>query len=247
MTQASVGFHCPECLKRQGQRVVTAQSLRPLGRPPVTIALIGISVVVFIIQMVTGSGNVDDSEFTYDYLLYGPWVESGDVWLIVTSAFLHGDPIHLGFNMFLLWIIGKGSEHQIGRVQFILIYFSAMFAAAAFVLAFNYLTPTLGASGAVLGMFGGVAGLMVMRGRRIQEIPGFQLIVLNLFLPLVIPGISFWGHLGGVVGGFVAGVMIASLSDKARMPAPVTYLAVSAVVVVWFGVAVYVGSVGGLR
>ncbi len=246
MTQASVGFHCPECLKRQGQRVVNARDLGQQSRPPLTSLLIGISVVLFVLQMATGGGRSINSELTANFLLFGPFVQLGEFWLILTSGFLHNDPIHLGFNMFLLWMIGKGVEQQLGRIQFALLYFSSLFAASAFVLAFNFEAPTLGASGAVLGMFGGVAGLMLMRGRSLKEVPGYQLILLNLFLPLVIPGISFWGHLGGVVGGFITGALLALLSDKARMSPPTTYAVAALVMIGWFGVAAVIGLSGGL-
>ena len=227
MTQASIGHHCPECLAQNNQQVYTARTL-PGRRPVLITALIAVNVLAFVLQQ--GSGD----QLTVDGLLFGPAVADGEVWRIVTSAFLHGSLIHIGFNMYALWILGNPLEEGLGWPRFSLLYLAGLFGGAMAVLAFDYDAPTLGASGAVLGLGGALAAVLWSRGVKLTQTSLGFVLGLNLVLPLIASRISFWGHFGGIVAGFVAGALIGWLprlgrSDSLAVAATAAWCAVLAV------------------
>lgn len=202
MTQASIGHHCPECLSQTNQQVYTARTLPRSDRSPLIIGLIVVNAIAFLAQVAT------QESVTVDGLLFGPLVADGEWWRIVTSAFLHGSLLHIGFNMYALWILGHPLEEGLGRLRFVLVYLAGLFGGSAAVLAFDFTAPTLGASGAVLGLGGALAAALWSRGISITQTSlGFVLGV-NLFLPLLVGRISFWGHFGGIAAGFAAGWLV---------------------------------------
>ncbi|MEE9320200.1 MAG: rhomboid family intramembrane serine protease [Granulosicoccus sp.] len=170
---------------------------------PVTLSLIVLNALAFLAQQAT-RGDVDQWG-----VLFGPAVEAGQWWRLLSSGFLHGSLFHIGFNMFLLYALGSQLERGIGSARFALLYFGALFGGALTVMMFDWDQPTLGASGAVLGIAGGFAVALWAQGNDPRQSPIFGLVLLNLGLPLLIPGISFWGHFGGVAAGaLMAGLLI---------------------------------------
>ncbi len=234
MRSASVGFHCPECVKATGQKVYRAQDL--VFQPRVTQALIALNVLAYLFQQ-------SDPTVTNRGLLFGPAVASGEVWRLVTSAFLHGSLIHIGFNMYLLWMLGRALEQAFGTVKYLLLYFGSMFGGAAAVTIFNWDQPTLGASGAVLGLAGAMGAVYFARGMDVRQSPAFSLVVLNLALPFILPNVSFWGHLGGVLAGAVVAMILVFLPERTSIPKNFAIpLAVAATVV--FALLGIVGAEG---
>ena len=112
MNQASVGFHCPDCVK-EGARsspTYTVGSL-PGGRPIVTWVLIALNVLVFVAEVVTIQSGQNllygaSGEVAEQGVLYGPFVAAGEWWRLVSSGFLHAGLIHIGMNMYVLYAIG---------------------------------------------------------------------------------------------------------------------------------------------
>jgi membrane associated rhomboid family serine protease len=237
MTQASIGHHCPECLATGNQQVYTARSL-PAGGTTLSVALIAVNVVAFLAQQ--GSGG----RITTDGVLFGPAVGDGQVWRIVTAAFLHGSLLHIGFNMYALWILGNPLENGLGRVRFGLLYLAGLFGGALAVLAFDYGSPTLGASGAVLGLGGALAAVLWSRGIKLTQTSLGFVLGINLLLPLMVGRISFWGHLGGIAAGFVAGWLVGWLPRLGRSDAEALGATMA-----WCGIlavgSVLVGQAGG--
>lgn len=170
-------------------------SLRQLDRAPVTIALLIVIALAYLGQQAM-PGVLENAG-----VLYGPAVAEGQWWRVLTSAFLHGSLIHVGFNGYLLFALGPELERGIGSHRFAILYFGALFGASLTVMLLGWRQPTLGASGAVLGIASGMAMIMWSRGVNLVQTPTFGLVLLNLLLPLLVPGISFLGHLGGVVTG----------------------------------------------
>jgi membrane associated rhomboid family serine protease len=95
-------------------------------------------------------------------------------------------------------------------------YFGALLGGSLAVLSFGFSQPTLGASGAVLGLAGAMFVVLWGRGISVKDSPVFGLVVINLLLPLLIPGISFWGHFGGVVAGGLMAFLMVWLPEKNR-------------------------------
>ncbi len=214
---AAVGQKCPECAAPQGRGRVIDARRTVLARPsfqtaPVSITLIVANAVIFL----AGFLSVDiDQELIQRFALANWLVADGEWWRIVSAAFLHGSVMHIAFNMYALWIFGPRLEQQVGSPAFASLYV----AAAAVGGATSYLLGpegqvSIGASGAVFGLFG--AWLFV--AWRMRSTPGgksmfnqlFVLLAINLALPLFLPGIDWRAHLGGLV----AGVAIAFLWSK---------------------------------
>ena len=229
MTPAPVGLRCPEHSgKPQGvrkatvaaERVVTKSGTRPY---PVTIVLIAVNVGVFLLELAMGgtASGTSNEIFNQGALLangviqngqlYGVTggpapglvgVANGDWWRLLTSAFLHAGPIHLGLNMLALYWFGRVLEHVIGSLRFALLYLASGLAGAAGALYLSPNVPTVGASGAIFGILGAL--LVLERRGQIQS--GGQilaLIVLNLILSVSLSGISIGGHIGGLIGGVI--------------------------------------------
>jgi membrane associated rhomboid family serine protease len=174
----------------------------------VTKTLIGLNVGAFLLLVGTGSPLTSGlaGEVAIDGSLFvgnsSIGLAAGEWWRLVTSGFLHAGLFHLGMNMLLLWWFGAPLEQGLGRARFIALYAVSLLAGAAGALLLSAQTPTVGASGAVFGLFG--AAFVLERQAGVTRGPAFTIIVLNLLLTFVVPGISIGGHLGGLAGGALA-------------------------------------------
>jgi membrane associated rhomboid family serine protease len=211
MTSTPVGMRCPECARQTTKVRVGAGAFSPAaGRMPATIALIGINVVVFLIELAgggagsfSGGGNVIN-----DAGLRGPDVANGDWWRVITGGFLHAGFLHLLLNMYVLYIAGSILEPGIGTPRFLGIYFVSLIAGSLGALIVDPNSLTVGASGAIFGLMAAV--VVIARGRGVEQLASqFGLfIVLNLVLTFSISGISVGGHIGGLIGGMVAALLV---------------------------------------
>lgn len=154
---------------------------------------------------------------------YGPAVQDGEWWRAITGAFIHDGFLHIGFNMFALWQIGTLVEQLFGSPKMTILYFGSMFGSAWTIYAFNFNEVTIGASGAIFGLFGALiaAGLRLgsVGWRLVQSMLGIVLI--NVLIGLTIPNISMAGHLGGLVSGFLLGIPLFVVPPRLRKPIPV--------------------------
>jgi membrane associated rhomboid family serine protease len=220
MVEAPIGFHCPDDAKGGRQKVYTAASLfRATGRPVVTLTLIAVNVAFFVIGL--GLGEDPDipgrDQLTVDFALFGPLVDTGEWYRLVTSGFLHANLVHIAFNMYLLYLLGQQLEPALGRIQFTVVYFFSLLTGSLGVLLLDPTAVTVGASGAVFGLMG--AAVAVQRSRNINPFDtGLgALIVLNLVFTFAFSrSISVGGHIGGLVGGFVAGWLLVMLPARSR-------------------------------
>ena len=209
MHAASVGFHCPECVKQGGQKVYQGPAAFQ-NRPLLTQILIAVNITVFVLGVALSKGRAATDlagRFEADGALFGPLVPS-EPWRLVTSGFLHAGIIHIAFNMYALWVLGRILEPAIGRLRFGLVYGASMLTGALGVVLLSPTDVTVGASGAIFGLMG--ATLVVARRRGASQLVNSLLITmgLNLVLTISIPGISIGGHLGGVLGGVACGFVL---------------------------------------
>ncbi|MDQ3675346.1 MAG: rhomboid family intramembrane serine protease [Actinomycetota bacterium] len=216
MTPTPVGMRCPEC-SRQKTKVRTAATLT--GDPQLAYALIAISVVAFVAQVMSG-GGIDGRDGTVynEGALFGPYVAGGDWWRIVTAGFLHAGPLHLLLNMYFLYFLGTLLEPTIGKWRFGVIYFVSLVGGSLGALFMDPNAATVGASGAVFGLMG--AGILAMRARGIDPMQsglGVTL-ALNLAIPFLIPNnISIGGHIGGLLAGGLVGYLTFELAERRRL------------------------------
>jgi membrane associated rhomboid family serine protease len=150
----------------------------------------------------------------------------------VTSGFLHSGPIHILFNMYLLWILGNMLEPTLGSGRFAALYFTALLCGAFGALVVDPNSSTVGASGAVFGLMGAAAVELRSRGINPFKTDIGLLIVFNLVLSFVLSHISVGGHVGGLVGGVLVGVAF-DIADRQRVRwlAYIACLALSAIAV----------------
>jgi len=178
----------------------------------ITRLLIVLNVIGFLWEMYVGGsgvfgGNIPANSRIYDGMLAPVTVtQYHQYYRIITSAFLHGSIIHIGVNMFSLYMLGRFVELVLGSPRMLAIYTGSLIGAG---MAIVYFSPpdaaTLGASGAIFGLFGALFAIGLKLGER-----GFQLVrsnigilILNLIYSFSFPGISWQAHVGGLITGFV--------------------------------------------
>ncbi len=224
MTTTPVGMRCPEC-SQQRTKVVRLREAATI--PRVTYALITINVVAFLAEGNFSFGGQPTSKIYEEGALIGSihgfpsiGVAHGQWWRIVTGGFLHENLLHIAFNMYVLYILGTQIEPVLGRVKFAMIYAVALFTGSLGALIVSPHAITVGASGAVFGVMAAFA--VELRSRQIPVMQGWfggvgGLILINLVISFTLPGISWGGHVGGLIGGGLAAVII-QLGDRRRVP-----------------------------
>ncbi len=242
MIDAAVGFQCPDCVAtglRQTRALELPYGGTRLADPrQTTIALIALNVVVFVIVLamrnladqlaLTPAGvcmSVADPGSYYPKvgaaacgsLSDGSWVPgvaSGRWWQVVTSAFLHTQPWHIGLNMVALWMLGPNLERVLGRARFLALYLVAALAGSAMVMwVSDPDSSSLGASGAIFGLFAALALLVwKVRGnfRQVLYVLGINAVISFM------PGISWQAHLGGFLGGLAVAAILVFAPKQSR-------------------------------
>ena len=213
LREASVGYQCVDCVKEGSKSVPVARTASGAkasrGRGLVVVpALIVANVAAFAATAIQAGSIVDNSNSTLfqDGALVPAYVSAGEWWRLVTSGFLHfGNyggfgPVHLLFNMFALWVLGRDLELALGRGRFLTIYLLSLLGGSTAVMLFGAVDGIVaGASGAVYGLFGGIA--VVVFKAKLNPAPVLTLLGINIFLSITLPGISLLGHVGGLVAG----------------------------------------------
>jgi membrane associated rhomboid family serine protease len=209
-------MRCPEC-SRQRTKVKTAATIRHGEDPMATYVLMGICIALGIGSLLSGgqltsAGNALGDRFGVN----APDVANGEPYRLLTAGFLHAGPFHLLVNMYSLFILGSLLEPAIGRVRFLIIYFVSLLCGSFGAILTDPNIDTYGASTAIFGLMG--AAIVVMRNRGIDPMgSGLPLwIGINLVLTFTIAGLSKGGHVGGLIGGIVAALLIFELPDRIR-------------------------------
>ncbi|HEY7456656.1 MAG TPA: rhomboid family intramembrane serine protease [Solirubrobacterales bacterium] len=209
MTPTPVGMRCPECA-RERTRVTRGAATPGRGDAPATYALVALNVLVYLAEVASGGGGLDPrgSSAIFDFGLFGPSVAEGEWYRLLTSGFLHASIFHLGFNMFALFFLGRLLEPGIGTPRFVALYFASLFAGSFGAILLSPDTLTIGASGAVFGIFG--ATFVIARSRSVDALASSIgiILVLNLVFTFGRPEISIGGHLGGLAGGVLCALVI---------------------------------------
>ncbi len=232
MRDAAVGHQCAECVNVGAKSVRQPRTQfggRQAGdKPVVTYALIAACVVMFVLQNAS-------PQLQSELVLHSPSVAEGQLYRLVTSAFLHYGMTHLLFNMWALWVIGPPLEAALGRLRYGALYgLSALGGSVLVYLLSDLGAATAGASGAVFGLFGATFVIGKRLNLDVRWVIG--LIALNLAFTFVIPlissqNISWQGHIGGLVTG--AGIAAAYVYAPRANRALVQWGATAAVLVVF--------------
>jgi membrane associated rhomboid family serine protease len=238
MRDAAVGHQCADCVN-EGAKTIRQPRTRFGGAqrgttPVVTYVLIAVNVLMFVLQSAS-------AELERELVLVSPAVADGELYRLLTSAFLHYGTTHLLFNMWALYVVGPPLEVALGRLRFTSLYVLSALGGSVLVYLLSSLgAATAGASGAIFGLFG--ATFVVGRRLNMDVRWVVGLIALNLAFTFVIPlissqNISWQGHIGGLVTG--AGIAAAyayaprKSRDLVQAGATVAALALFAILIWW--------------
>ncbi|HET9877485.1 MAG TPA: rhomboid family intramembrane serine protease [Mycobacterium sp.] len=197
MRSAAVGQQCVECVRAGAKSVRQPQAHfggpQPSGTPVLSYGLIALNVAVFVVQQLSGG-------LSRELVLWSPAVADGQLYRLVTSAFMHYGLLHLLVNMWALYVVGPALETVLGRLRFGALYgLSALGGSVAVFLLAPLNSATAGASGAVFGLFG--ATFVVAKRLRLNVGWVAAVIVINLAFTFSVPHISWQGHVGGLITG----------------------------------------------
>ncbi|WP_341770548.1 rhomboid family intramembrane serine protease [Actinorugispora endophytica] len=208
MRDASVGFQCVECVAEGNKGVREARTAfggKVISKPYVTWALLGLIGVGYLLHLASGgtlwSGR---SAVSDQFGMWGAGIDYADQWYrLITSAFLHSGVMHLLFNGFALYVVGPQLENWLGHVRYLALW--VVSAVGGSVL--GYLVEpnqlTVGASGAIFGLFGAI--LLIGRRLRLDTRFILGLLAVNLLITFTVPNISWTAHIGGLVSGLLLG------------------------------------------
>jgi membrane associated rhomboid family serine protease len=223
-TFAPVGIRCPD---HSGVRSSPVTRVKPppvrrapgmalaTGNAPITKALIAINLAIYLVTAIQGTGLsnpggallsrfilVGSNVHGRFFVPYGDLAHDHQWYRLVTAMFLHASILHIAFNMYALWVIGRPVEQYLGTARYVGLYFVSGLAGSAGALLQSPFTPVLGASGAIFGILG---AMMILEWQVTGSLAGqaAALVAINLGLSFVIPGISWGGHVGGLIGGIL--------------------------------------------
>ena len=132
-------------------------------------------------------------------------LQNGQWWRILTGGFLHGGLIHIGVNMMSLWFLGRFIEYALGSWRMLVVYMASLVASGLGVVYFsNPLVATVGASGAIFGLFGALFAIGFKLGKPGMELvrSNIGILVINLIITFTVPAISWQAHVAGLLAGF---------------------------------------------
>lgn len=194
----------------------TIAPLRPGFQATVTLVIIGLNLAVYLAMGLTGVSWTEPSitdavKWGADF---GPLTLSGQWWRLLTSTFVHFGIIHIGFNMYCFWDLGRGLEYFMGRRAFVVTYLVSGLGASLVSVGWNPWRVSAGASGAIFGVAGAFFAYLAFKKtpyggallkQRIKSLAIF--IAYNLFRGLA-GGVDNSAHLGGLLVGFLLGALI---------------------------------------
>lgn len=178
----------------------------------ITYFLIALNIIFYLVPNILGGYN----GIITDFCIHGPSIRAGQYYRLITGIFLHASILHLFFNCYALYVIGSQIENFLGRVKYSIIYFFSGLIGALFSMAFGHGVASIGASGAIFGLMGALLYFgyyyRVYLGNvvKTQILP---LILLNLGLGFMLPGIDNFAHIGGLIGGTMI-TMALGVRDK---------------------------------
>lgn len=185
----------------------------------VTPVLIGVNILMFVLMYIFGVGSEDINTLLSFGAMYGPLVRNGEVYRLITAAFLHVGIIHLVFNMYALNVIGTQIEKLLGKTKYLLIYLISAISGSLLSMIFTD-SVAAGASGAIFGLLGGLLyfgyhyRMYLGSVLKNQIIP---LIVLNLLLGFILSGVDNSAHIGGLIGGILSAMALGIPNKETRL------------------------------
>jgi rhomboid protease GluP len=179
----------------------------PHVRPLVTYSILGFTILVYLLQ-IAGQYFLRTDYVTALGIKVNPLIRAGEIWRLISPLFLHASILHIGFNMYALFIYGRDLEARYGHWRFALLYFLSGYAGN--VLSFLLTpAPSLGASTAVFGLLA-AEGMFIFQNRKLLGGQANRVLMnvlsiaaVNLLIGFSVTGVDNYGHLGGILGGLI--------------------------------------------
>jgi len=179
----------------------------------VTYAIMAVCVLVFVAEVLTGE-LVGNSPIVSALLYYPPYTTI-EPWRMLTSLVVHGSILHILFNMYSLFVLGPELERMVGRWRFGALFILSGFGGSVAVLLSSPGSAVIGASGAIFGLFGAYFVIARHLGGNSRQL--IIVIVINLVIGFLVPGIAWQAHVGGlIVGALVAFILTRTRSRSQR-------------------------------
>jgi membrane associated rhomboid family serine protease len=210
---------------------------------PATFVLIGLNAAAFLAEIAGGSGGLAETNGSLvdEFALRGASVANGEWYRLVTGGFLHAGFGHIALNMLALYFLGRLLEPAIGTPRFVFLYAASLLAGAFGAVALTDPAQiTVGASGAIFGVFGATFVIAGARGLRDVASQLGILLLINIAFTLSVPDISVGGHLGGLAGGVLCGLAI--IAGERGMLGPRS-MPVELIAMTFVGVASFAGAI----
>ncbi|MEG2869557.1 MAG: rhomboid family intramembrane serine protease [Terrisporobacter sp.] len=210
--------YCHESCKPLGQIIDHIVKLdttpkEKISKYKATYILMGANILIYLVSAIMARNLFEIDIYTLVNMgaKFNPLINNGEVWRLITAAFLHGGLIHIGFNMMALKVIGPQVEQIYGWKKYLVIYFSAALGASLLSYILSPVTVSVGASGAIFGLL----GAMLIFAFKKKSVIGksfmmniIQVIMLNVIIGMSVPNIDNLGHFGGLIlGGLTAFIL----------------------------------------
>jgi membrane associated rhomboid family serine protease len=172
----------------------------------ITRLLIVLNVLAYVWEVLTGALNSNVALVNHGALLPVAVLQYNQWWRIVSSGFLHANLLHIGVNMLSLYMLGRFIEQVLGSPRMFVVYMGSLMGGGLAVTFFAAPdAPTLGASGAIFGLFGALFAIGLKLGERGGELvrANIGILIVNLIITFSVPIISWQAHIGGLITGFL--------------------------------------------
>ena len=199
-----------EINKKNEEDAKQAEDIFKIKKPTITNILIAINAIVFLAMYLFGNGSLDNKTLLDFGALYKPFVvDFSQYYRLITSGFIHIGLLHLGFNMYALYILGPQLESFYGKYKFLFIYLISIIMGNLMSMLFINDAISAGASGGIFGLL----GAMLYFGYHYRIYLGsvirsqiMPLIIINLMIGFTLPGLNNAAHIGGLIGGLLASI-----------------------------------------
>jgi rhomboid protease GluP len=185
----------------------TIQVDTPNVKPYATYTILAVTTLVYLLQL-AGQYLLNGDVVAMFGVKDDSLIRAGQLWRLVTPVFLHASILHIAFNMYALFIFGRGIEARYGHRRFLLLYFLAGYAGNVMSFLFTA-NPSLGASTAIFGLIA-AEGVFIVQNRALlgsrvnRSLMNLLYIAgVNLLIGFTTTGVDNWGHIGGLLGGFL--------------------------------------------
>ncbi|OOM74376.1 rhomboid protease GluP [Clostridium puniceum] len=187
-----------------------------------TLFIISINGIMFLITQfeIYSTGRSSNEVLISLGAKYNLLIENGEVWRLLTCAFLHSGIIHIGCNMYSLYIIGPQIHQIYGAKKYFIIYIISCITSSLLSYLMSPYSISVGASGGIFGLMGALLAFAIIEREKIEKkylSSLLQIIIINLFIGLSIKNIDNFGHIGGLIGGMLIGYIIYRTSKNKRI------------------------------